>query len=142
LISLISHSCYCWRLPLRDLQQLLQENTSWGEGRSISDLRLMLRNSAAVVSVWQKRELIGFGRATSDFIYRAVLWDVVVVKSFQGMGVGKTIVQKLLRHHALNKVEKIYLMTTYQRGFYEQMGFEHQSSQELMLFKKNLREIN
>jgi N-acetylglutamate synthase-like GNAT family acetyltransferase len=95
-----------------------------------------------VVSVWQKRELIGFGRATSDFIYRAVLWDVVVVKSFQGMGVGKTIVQKLLRHHALNKVEKIYLMTTYQRGFYEQMGFEHQSSQELMLFKKNLREIN
>jgi N-acetylglutamate synthase-like GNAT family acetyltransferase len=124
------------------LQQLLQKNTSWGEGRSISDLRLMLRHSAAVVSVWQKRELIGFGRATSDFIYRAVLWDVVVVKSFQGMGVGKTIVQKLLRHHALNKVEKIYLMTTYQRGFYEQMGFEHQSSQELMLFKKNLREIN
>ena len=75
---IIKHSRFCWRLPIRDLQQLMQEHTFWGKGRSIADLRLMLRGSAAVVSLWQKNELVGFGRASSDGIYRAVLWDVVV----------------------------------------------------------------
>ncbi|WP_255125157.1 GNAT family N-acetyltransferase [Synechococcus lacustris] len=133
---LISHSNLCWRLPLRDLQLLLHSHTSWGRGRSVADLRLMLRESAAVVSLWQNKQLIGFGRASSDRIYRAVLWDVVVTNDHQGLGHGRSIVEALINHRAVVEVERIYLMTTQQKGFYEQLGFVHQVSQDLMLFKR------
>lgn len=134
----IKHSRFCWRLPIRDLQQLMQEHTFWGKGRSIADLRLMLRGSAAVVSLWQKNELVGFGRASSDGIYRAVLWDVVVKNKLQGHGNGRLIVEALLSHAAVNKVERVYLMTTNQQGFYEQIGFQHNLYQKLMIIDRNL----
>ncbi len=139
LLHLVTHSKFCLRLPVRDLQRLLQEHTFWGRGRSITDLRLMLRGSAAVVSLWQKNELVGFGRASSDGVYRAVLWDVVVKNELQGHGNGRLIVEALLNHDAVKKTERIYLMTTNQQGFYEQIGFEQQTNQKLMILSKKLK---
>jgi len=139
LLHLVNHSKFCLRLPVRDLQRLLQEHTFWGRGRSITDLRLMLRGSAAVVSLWQKNELVGFGRASSDGVYRAVLWDVVVKNELQGHGNGRLIVEALLNHDAIKKTERIYLMTTNQQGFYEQIGFEQQTNQKLMILSKKLK---
>ncbi|MCP9923511.1 GNAT family N-acetyltransferase [Synechococcus lacustris Cruz CV12-2] len=139
LLHLVTHSRFCLRLPVRDLQQLLQEHTFWGRGRSITDLRLMLRGSAAVVSLWKKNELVGFGRASSDGVYRAVLWDVVVKDELQGHGNGRLIVEALLNHDAIKKTERIYLMTTNQQGFYEQIGFEQQTNQKLMIINRKLQ---
>ena len=138
LLHLVTHSKFCLRLPVRDLQRLLQEHTFWGRGRSITDLRLMLRGSAAVVSLWQKNELVGFGRASSDGVYRAVLWDVVVKNELQGHGNGILIVEALLNHDAIKKTERIYLMTTNQLGFYEQIGFKHNIYQKLMIIDRKL----
>ena len=51
----------------------------------------MLANSSAIVTIWEKNSLIGFGRATSDKTYRAVLWDIIVKPNQQGIGLGKEI---------------------------------------------------
>ena len=136
MIRLISHSKYCWRLPLVELKQLLDKNTSWARNRSTSNLRRMLRGSVAVVSLWDDKKLIGFGRASSDGIYRAVLWDVVVANNFQGIGYGRLIVEALISNQFLKNVEKIYLMTTNQEGFYIQIGFTTETSQMLMKIEK------
>ena len=132
MIRLISHSKYCWRLPLVKLKQLLDKNTSWARNRSTSNLRRMLRGSVAVVSLWEEGVLVGFGRANSDGIYRAVLWDVVIDEGHQGQGNGKLLIEALLEHRALAGVERVYLMTTNQAGFYKQLGFEQIESQTLM----------
>ncbi|WP_295535245.1 GNAT family N-acetyltransferase [Synechococcus sp. UW140] len=139
LLHLVTHSRFCLRLPVRDLQRLLQEHTFWGRERSLTDLRLMLRGSAAVVSLWKKNELVGFGRASSDGVYRAVLWDVVVKDELQGHGNGRLIVEALLNHDAIKNTERIYLMTTNQQGFYEQIGFEQQTNQKLMIINRKLQ---
>ena len=136
MIRLISHSKYCWRLPLVELKQLLDKNTSWARNRSTSNLRRMLRGSVAVVSLWDDKKLIGFGRASSDGIYRAVLWDVVVANNFQGIGYGRLIVEALISNQSLKNVEKIYLMTTNQEGFYIQIGFTTETIQKLMKIEK------
>ena len=76
-------------MPIRaieKLQVLLDENTSWANQRSKNDVKTMLSSSEAVVSVWKDTRLIGFGRATSDKVYRAVLWDIVVEKKHQKNG--------------------------------------------------------
>ena len=97
----------------------------------------MLRGSQAVVSLWEGNELLGFGRASSDGVYRAVLWDVVVANSHQGQGHGRALVEALLKHPAIEEVERVYLMTTHQRGFYEQLGFQTAEHQHLMVLKTN-----
>jgi ribosomal protein S18 acetylase RimI-like enzyme len=118
---------------LQQLQKLLNQHSFWAHGRSLVELRRMLAGSQAVVSVWDGQQLVGFGRANSDGIYRAVLWDVVVEESYQGQGLGRRLVTALLSSPALAGVERVYLMTTNSSGFYRQLGFQQVSSQQLML---------
>ena len=137
-ITLLCHGPGAWRLRLKpdgiqQLQGLLDANSFWARGRSPQSLKRMLLSSQAAVSAWTGGKLIGFGRATSDGLFRAVLWDVVVAESHQGKGLGRRMVQKLLQTPALRRVERIYLMTTNSAGFYGQLGFETVDNQQLML---------
>ena len=120
---------------LKKLQFLLNMNAFWSKGRSIQQLKKMLCNSQEIITIWQETRIIGFGRATSDKIYRAVLWDVVVANDLQGLGIGRLIVEGLLKTPSIRCVEKIYLMTTNSSDFYEQMGFNISSMQSLMIME-------
>lgn len=122
-----------WRLAA--LGALLDGHSFWATGRRPAQLRRMLAGSQVVVSAWQGPALVGFGRATSDGVFRAVLWDVVVAESQQGRGVGRRIVESLLASPAVGGVERVYLMTTTGQGFYERLGFSRAESQQLMLRK-------
>lgn len=119
------------------LARLFESNSFWARGRSHGQLRRMLRGSDAVVSAWRERELVGFGRATSDGVYRAVLWDVVVASPHAGRGLGRELVQGLLSAPCVAAVERVYLMTTDSRGFYERLGFSGDGSQQLMLRERS-----
>ncbi len=76
--------------------------------------------------------MVGFGRATSDGLYRAVLWDIVVADDLQRLGLGRQVVDALLSAPELKNVEKIYLMTTNSTEFYLQLGFEECKKQNLL----------
>ena len=137
-IRLIRHSQGSWRLrwwpgQLQQLQALLDDHSFWAQGRSAAQLRRMLAGSQAVVSAWRGQRLVGFGRASSDGVFRAVLWDVVVAGEEQGRGLGRRLVEALLAEPALAGVERVYLMTTNSAGFYTQLGFEASSVQQLMM---------
>ena len=139
-ITLLCHGPGAWRLRLKpdgiqQLQRLLDANSFWAQGRNPKSLKQMLHSSQAAVSAWKKGKLIGFGRATSDGLFRAVLWDVVVAESHQGQGLGRHMVENLVQTPALKQVERIYLMTTNSAGFYGQLGFETVNHQQLMLLK-------
>lgn len=118
---------------LLKLQRLLDKHAFWAQGRSFGDLRRLLARSQAVVSLWRGKRLVGFGRATSDGLCRAVLWDVVVAGDLQGRGLGRQVVQALLAAPALAGVERVYLMTTNSAGFYQQLGFRSAAPQELLM---------
>jgi len=76
---------------------------------------------------------VGFGRASSDEVFRAVLWDVVIPEDLQGKGYGRQLVEALLNTPPLHNVERVYLMTTNSAGFYKQLGFERVNGQQLLL---------
>ena len=123
----------CPQGAVEQLRQLFENNSFWGAGRSTSGLRRMLRGSEAVVSAWQQGRLVGFGRATSDGRYRAVLWDVVVARDLEGQGLGRRLVEALLKAAPVADAERVYLMTTNSAGFYGRLGFQEVDSQRLML---------
>ena len=122
---------------LLKLQSFLNENTFWARGRNKQQIRKMLFHSTVVVSLWHNKKLIGFGRATSDLVFRAVIWDVVIASDHQGIGMGKLIIEAILTNKKINSVEKIYLMTTNSSEFYKQLGFQINHQQLLLIRNKN-----
>ena len=121
---------------LLKLRRLLHKHAFWAEQRSTADLKRMLAGSTVAVSLWRGKRMVGFGRATSDGIHRAVLWDVVVAGDLQGRGLGRRVVEALLSARPIQNVERVYLMTTNSSGFYQQLGFEPASPQQLLIRKQ------
>ena len=122
---------------LKQLQRLFNSNAFWAKGRSLEDLGQMVKKSAVCVTAWQGRTLVGFGRATSDGVYRGTLWDLVVDSRLTGRGVGRSILVTLLSSRALAPCERVYLMTTNSAEFYKKMGFQINQSQILMIKEKS-----
>ena len=115
------------------LQKLLDKNAFWAQNRTINDLKKCLANSDVIVSLWVGKEIVGFGRALTDGIYRGVLWDVVIDQNHQNKGYGKLIMNNLLSSKKIKNTKKIYLMTTNKKLFYSQIDFKEVTNQELLI---------
>lgn len=123
-------------LDLNQLQNLFNLAAFWAKGRSIRDLRKAIDNSKPVISVWNGEQLIGFARATSDGVYRATIWDVVIHPEYQGKGLGIKLVETVLAHPVM-QVERVYLMTTNQQNFYKKIGFQANSTTTMVLYNQS-----
>ena len=145
-ISLINHSKGAYGLRffglgpnfkpthgLYKLQKLLDANAFWAKSRTINDLKKCLANSDVVISLWVGNEIVGFGRALTDGIYRGVLWDIVIDKNHQSKGFGTLILKNLLSSKQIKSTKKIYLMTTNKKLFYSQFDFNEVTSQNLLI---------
>ena len=115
------------------LQKLLENNTFWAKNRTSKDLKKCLANSDVIVSLWVRDEIVGFGRALTDGIYRGVLWDIVIDQNYQSKGFGKLIVKSLLSSKKIKNTKKLYLMTTNKKLFYSQLDFKEVTSQNLLI---------
>lgn len=100
----------------------LFQQAPWAKGRTLSDARDMLRHTDVALCAWDGDQLVGFGRVLTDFVYRATIWDVIVDEAYQKQGIGAEIVQRILQHPRLKKVELFWLCTR-RPGFYEKLGF-------------------
>jgi ribosomal protein S18 acetylase RimI-like enzyme len=120
-------------IDIQQLQLLLNRSAFWAIDRRIEDLRVAVDRSEPVVSAWDEDKLIGFARATSDGIYRAGIWDVAIDPDYQRLGLGRKLVETVLAHPYMQRVEKIYLFTTHHQRFYERLGFVTNSSTAMVL---------
>jgi N-acetylglutamate synthase-like GNAT family acetyltransferase len=121
------------QVDLQQLQGLFKGAAFWARERSLEDLATAINFSEPVVSVWDGDRMIGCARATSDGIYRATIWDVVIHEDYQGGGLGRKLVQTVLSHPRMCRVERVYLMTTYKQSFYERIGFQRNASTTMVL---------
>jgi N-acetylglutamate synthase-like GNAT family acetyltransferase len=115
------------------LQMLFRLGAFWARDRRREDLEVAIAHSYPVITAWDGDLMMGFARATSDGVYRATIWDVVVHPSYQGAGIGRKLVETVLSHPHVSRVERVYLMTTNQQHFYEKIGFETNSSTTMVL---------
>ena len=118
---------------LNKLQKLLDRNTFWAKSRTTNDLKKCLANCDVIISLWVGNEIVGFGRALTDGIYRGVLWDIVIDQNHQGKGYGSLIMKNLLSSNKIKNTKKLYLMTTNKKKFYSQFDFKEVISQDLLI---------
>ena len=135
-----SHIQFCTqkeKIDLYQLQKLFKLGAFWAQERTRSDLKTAIANSNPVVSIWDGERLIGFARATSDGVYRAAIWDVVVHPEYRGLGLGGKLVETVLSHPQVNQVERVYLTTTHQQNFYKKIGFEYNDTTTMVLYNNS-----
>lgn len=77
--------------------------------------------SHTTVFAWHAGQLIGFGRAISDGICQAAVYDVAVVPEHQGKGIGTIIVQSILSK--LSQCNIILYAAPGKEGFYKTLEF-------------------
>jgi N-acetylglutamate synthase-like GNAT family acetyltransferase len=132
----------CSNVRLRDRQSdvdfeqlmaLYEKAAFWARDRRREDLELAIAHSNPVITAWDGALMMGFARAISDGVYRATIWDVVVHPDYQGAGIGRKLVETILSHPHVARVERVYLMTTNQQRFYEKIGFEANATTTMVL---------
>ena len=112
------------RQPSAEQVHRLFQTAPWARDRSLAQIKVMLKNTDLVASAWQGDELLGMARVSTDFAFRAVLWDVIVERRRLGQGLGTKLVKGLLAHPRLKAVDQFWLYTTSKQGFYERLGFQ------------------
>ena len=109
-------------LPSKEELKNLFSQTSWANDRNYEDIQKLLDNLTVFVTIRKNAELIGFGRAITDGIYRALLDDIIVYEVYQKRGLGKIIVENLLKQ--LDGIDEIFLNTKPElEEFYKKSGF-------------------
>jgi len=117
---------YLERIPDQDEYWKLFEETKWNEvyGFSPDELTKAILNSWYAVSAYHSEKLVGFGRVISDGVHHALIVDMIVAERFQGMGIGKTIVQMLTKMCVDHRIRDIQLFAAKNKfGFYEKQNF-------------------
>jgi len=101
----------------------LFEQAPWACGRDLEESQKMLTHTHVIITAWDGARLVGCGRVLTDFVYRASIWDVIVDSEYQGRDIGTGVIQRILDHPSLKRVELFWLCTRNRQTFYESLGF-------------------
>lgn len=89
--------------------------------RAPARLKQTFENSTVRCFAWDDRELIGAGRAISDGIAYAAIFDVVLLPAYQGKGIGRQIMTFLAER---SKAANIVLPAVPgKEEFYRKLGY-------------------
>ncbi|MBS3028096.1 MAG: GNAT family N-acetyltransferase [Dolichospermum sp. DET50] len=112
----------------------LYKNEFWSHNRTYQGVVKMLAASDMIIAlVNEQKELIGFCRILTDFVYRGVIYDVIVKPSYRKMGFGAKLLDEVVNHPQLKEVENIALFCLPEMiPFYQRWGFTDIVKLELM----------
>ncbi|XP_027361878.1 serotonin N-acetyltransferase 2, chloroplastic [Abrus precatorius] len=94
--------------------------------RDPEKIRVALEHTEAVLWVEQRKTQrpVAFARATGDGVFNAIIWDVVVDPSFQGIGLGRALMERLIQELLRKGISNIALYSEPRvLGFYRPLGF-------------------
>ncbi|RDZ13350.1 GNAT family N-acetyltransferase [Priestia megaterium] len=85
-------------------------------------IKKIFQSSNVVAVAYDENKIVGFGRALSDGVFNAAIYDVVVDKHYQNQGIGQQIIENLLAQ--LNDISCVHLVSTAgNEEFYRKAGF-------------------
>jgi ribosomal protein S18 acetylase RimI-like enzyme len=90
-------------------------------------------NSQVTVFIRREGQLIGFGRAISDGVFQAAIYDVAVIPEYQSRGIGTIIVKTIMDR--LSNCNFILYAALGKEGFYQKLGFRKMKT-GMALFQK------
>ena len=112
----------------------------WSRGRNLNDVRRAVEHSDLIVAYCDPAtgRLAGFARVLTDFVYKAVIFDVIVDRPHRRLGLGRMLLEAVTSQPALLFVEHIELYCRPELvPFYEQWGFTADLDELCFMRKKH-----
>lgn len=111
----------------------------WGSGRTIEEVLGTIENSFCFGMYNEANEQIGFARLVTDYVTFGYLMDVIVFDEYQGKGYGKELIEFILGHDRVKKLNTIALKTKDAHGLYEKFGFKKIGDSDLWMAKDKVK---
>ena len=105
----------------------LYQHEWWCKGRTLDDVRVMLEASSLIVAFAEREtgRLVAFSRLLTDFSLRGMIYDVIVAKEWRSQQVGRRLVDAIVTHPRLQRIEYLWLCCAPDMvPFYEKWGFD------------------
>lgn len=107
-------------------------DVDWGEAAEIfrraplgtrepAKLRRAFENSYLACFAYDGDRLVGLGRALSDGEYQAAIYDLVVLPEYQGLGIGRQIMESIHRRLPVKTI--ILYAVPGKEPFYKRLGY-------------------
>ena len=90
-------------------------------------------NSEVTVFIRREGQLIGFGRAISDGVFQAAIYDVAVIPEYQAQDIGATIIKTIM--NKFSNCNFILYAAPGKEGFYQTLGLRKMKT-GMVLFRK------
>jgi predicted GNAT family N-acyltransferase len=121
----------------------LYKNEFWSKERTYNDVVKMLAASDIIIGLVDKsNNLIGFTRVLTDFVYRAIIFDVIIKPTHRNMGFGTKLIDATLNHPKLISIEWFALCCLPEMiPFYERLGFTTKLGDMQLMFRRKEEEI-
>jgi predicted GNAT family N-acyltransferase len=117
----------------------LYKNEFWSKKRTYQDVSKMLAASDIIIAlVDESKQLIGFTRILTDFVYRATVYDVIIKPTHRKMGLGAKLIDAVINHPQLQEVEQIALYCLPEMiPFYQRWGFTNEVGKIQLMYRYN-----
>jgi len=105
-----------------DLVHSFLTTSYWAQGRSREVVERSIAHSICF-GVYAAGRQVAFGRVVTDRAVFGYFADIFVVPEFRGRGISKLLVQAMLDHPDVARLNGIQLRTQDAHGLYAQFGF-------------------
>jgi predicted GNAT family N-acyltransferase len=98
----------------------------WTAERDLPEVEAMLESTDLLVALIQRStgRLVGFARVLTDFVYEALVLDVIVAEDMRGTGLGAALMDAIVDHPRLASVRTFELACQPELvPFYARWGF-------------------
>ena len=125
---IMAHSKITYReqVPTSATYHQLFETTGWNQTyrAEADELYEAISSSWYALSAYDNDDLVGFGRVISDGVLYALICDLIVRPSCQGLGIGSTLLNKLIARCRAQQIRVIWLFSARGKStFYKKFGF-------------------
>ena len=114
--------------------------TVWGPGPGLEQTRLAMAHTLFRISVWDGDKIVAMARKLGDMGLDYYIKDVVVRPEYQHRGIGRRMIQELLKFvgdHGVGGTDIFIELTAApeKAPFYEKLGFDANDAVRLKLMK-------
>jgi predicted GNAT family N-acyltransferase len=116
-----------YHLETKHIEELhrLYQNESWSKGRTLEQTQHCVSGSSICIAMLDRGgNLAAFARVLTDYIFKALIFDVIVDTNYRGEGLGSTLINAVKSHPELSGVKhfELYCLDDLDE-FYRKHGF-------------------
>ena len=114
-------------------------NSVWDEPPTLEQTKLAMEHSIFRISIFDADKIIGMARLIGDMGLSYYVKDVVVRPEYQGKGIGRILMNELLKFINDNGIKNTEIFVELcampdKIPFYEKFGFESNEAQRLKIY--------